>query len=81
MPSSRGSSQPRNRTQVSCIADGFFLQSEPPGKPGPQSEVKTKQNSVCQNKSALPDSPLKYPGKGVTEGGCNCSTSIYETLL
>ena len=24
MPSSRGSSQPRDRTQVSCIADGFF---------------------------------------------------------
>ena len=25
MPSSRGSSQPRDRTQVSCIADGFFI--------------------------------------------------------
>ena len=24
MPSSSGSSRPRNRTQVSCIADGFF---------------------------------------------------------
>ena len=24
MPSSRGSSQPRDGTQVSCIADGFF---------------------------------------------------------
>ena len=24
MPSSRGSSQPRGRTQVSCIAGGFF---------------------------------------------------------
>ena len=24
MPSSRGSSQPRDRTQDSCIADGFF---------------------------------------------------------
>ena len=24
MPSSRGSSQPRDRTQVSCIAGGFF---------------------------------------------------------
>ena len=30
MPSSRGSSKPRDRTQVSCIAGGFF---EPPGKP------------------------------------------------
>ena len=30
--SSRGSSQPRDRTQVSCIRSGFFM-SEPPGKP------------------------------------------------
>ena len=33
MPSSRGSSQIRDQTQVSHIADGFFLPSEPPGKP------------------------------------------------
>ena len=35
MPSSRGSSLPRDRTRVSCIsctADGFFT-AEPPGKP------------------------------------------------
>ena len=35
MPSSRGSTQPRNQTHVSCsscIADGF-LTTEPPGKP------------------------------------------------
>ena len=32
MLSSRGSSQPRDRTQVSCIAGGFFT-SVPPGKP------------------------------------------------
>ena len=29
---SRGSSWPRNRTHISCIADGFFT-VEPPGKP------------------------------------------------
>ena len=29
---SRGSSQPRDQTPVSCIADGFFT-TEPPGKP------------------------------------------------
>ena len=29
---SRGSSQPRNRTRVSCLAGGFFT-TEPPGKP------------------------------------------------
>ena len=32
MPSSRGSSQPRDRTHTSCIAGGFFT-AEPPGKP------------------------------------------------
>ena len=31
MPSSRGSSQSRGRTQVSCIGGGFLL-AEPPGK-------------------------------------------------
>ena len=30
--SSRGSSQPRDYTRVSCIAGGFFI-AEPPGKP------------------------------------------------
>jgi len=32
IPFSRGSSQPRDGTQVSCIAGRFFI-SEPPGKP------------------------------------------------
>ena len=32
MPSSRGSSQPRDRTHVSCIAGSFFT-AEPLGKP------------------------------------------------
>ena len=33
-PFTRRSSQPRNRTQVSCITGGFFfLPAEPPGKP------------------------------------------------
>ena len=32
MPSSRGSSQSMDQTQISLIAGGFFL-SEPPGKP------------------------------------------------
>ena len=31
-PSSRGSSQPRDQTRVSCIAGRFFT-AEPPGKP------------------------------------------------
>ena len=32
MPSSRGSSQPRDQTQISSIAGRFFI-AEPPGKP------------------------------------------------
>ena len=32
MPFSRGSSQPRDQTQVSCTAGRFFT-TEPPGKP------------------------------------------------
>ena len=32
IPFSRGSSQPRDRTQVFPIAGGFFLTAEPPGK-------------------------------------------------
>ena len=32
MPSSRGSSRPRDQTQVSCTASRFFT-TEPPGKP------------------------------------------------
>ena len=34
MSSSRGSSQPKDQTQVSCIAGRFFT-TEPPGKPRP----------------------------------------------
>ena len=32
-PFSRGSYQPRDRTQVSHIAGGFFIPAEPPEKP------------------------------------------------
>ena len=33
LPFSRGSSQPRDQTQVSCIAGRILLLSEPPEKP------------------------------------------------
>ena len=39
MPSSVESSQPRDRTQVSRSARGFFLPSNPPGKPGSEEMV------------------------------------------
>ena len=43
MPSSRGSAQPRNRTQVSCIAGGFFT-AELQGKPSrPRDGIKTER--------------------------------------
>ena len=50
MPSSRGSSQPRDRTHLSCIAGGFFSAS-PPGKPKVQrkeskNKLRRKEN-VC----------------------------------
>ena len=32
-PFSRGSSQPQDRTQVSCTAGGFFTKEKPPGSP------------------------------------------------
>ena len=47
IPSTRGSSQPRDKTCISCSAGGFFT-TEPPEKP--------KYQSLCQNVSIL-----KYP--------------------
>ena len=44
---SRGSSQPRNQTQISCIAIGFFI-SEPPGKPKSLSMI-VKRNQICNS--------------------------------
>ena len=43
MPSSRGSSQPRDWTQVSHIAERL---SEPPGKPNYKKEY---NNAICNN--------------------------------
>ena len=45
MPSSRASSPPRDRTQVSCIAGGFST-AEPSGKPLPESSSGGK-NLFC----------------------------------
>ena len=49
IPSSRGSSQPGDRTQVSCIA-GRFLFLEPPEKP-----KNTGVDSLCLLQGNLPD--------------------------
>ena len=45
IPFSRGSSQPRDGTQVSCIAGGS-LPSEPPGKPSYKSVPSLNMNSL-----------------------------------
>ena len=44
---SRGSSQPRDWTQVPCIAGGFFT-SEPPGKPKSLSMI-VSRNQICNS--------------------------------
>ena len=49
MPSSRGSSRPRDRTRVFCLAGGFFT-TEPPGKciMQPEKEIMNPfQRDVC----------------------------------
>ena len=62
---SRGSSQPRNRTQVSRIVSGFFMPAEPQGKPGKGVTKLSNQFSnfggKCCHTSTLhilPESPL-----------------------
>ena len=53
-PFSSGSSQPRNRTQVSCNASGFFLPAEPQGK----------KSDITQSKENNHDSKQGTTGKG-----------------
>ena len=55
MPSSGGSSQPRDQTQISRIAGGFFT-SEPSGKP-----KDTGVSSLIPSPEDLPD-PGMEPG-------------------
>ena len=44
-PSSRGSSQPRDQTRVSCIAGGFFT-TEPPGMPTKRADDNKQQRPI-----------------------------------
>ena len=56
VPSSRGSSPPRDGTQVSCIAGGiffFFLPSEPPGKPLPSAHRQPRICHLCESVSQI----------------------------
>ena len=57
----RGSSQPRDRTQVSCITGRFFLLSKPPGK----TYKYTYRSTYCITvvvKSLQGNAALEYPG-------------------
>ena len=45
---SRGSSQPRNRTHVSCLAGRFFT-TEPPGKPSYLYSIILKKGESCHS--------------------------------
>ena len=54
MPSSRGSSQPRDWTWILCTADGYFT-AEPPGKPQAKDPTTTKQwGAMCPGQKATP---------------------------
>ena len=63
MPSSRGSLQPRDLTQASCIAGGFLL-SEPPG--------------LSEEASQIVEERRKVKGKGEGEDKPNGRQSFRE---
>ena len=64
-PSSRSSSQPRDQTQVSHIAGGFFTISKTPGKPINQNKLEVvKQEMARINTDILEISELKWMGMG-----------------
>ena len=65
MPPSRESSQPRDRTQFSCIAGRFFT-AEPPGKPKStvlqlkkkkRTLYKEREKMACEGYLKVPRSP------------------------
>ena len=65
-PFSRGSSQPRDRTQVSRIAGGFFLPAEPPGKP---------KNTGVDSLSVL---QWIFPAQELNWGLLHCRWILYQ---
>ena len=51
VPFSRGSSQPRDQTQVSCLKDKFFIPAELLGKPNHIDIWSTRQKVIKTNKT------------------------------
>ena len=66
-PFSRGSSQPRDRTQVSCIAGRFFT-SWATGKPGDHLGSMKKPNVLLSNESLLEKRSLTPWAQGTQLG-------------
>ena len=70
MPSSRGSSRPRDRTRISCISciAGIFFTTEPPGKPTifPAAAAKSLQScpTLCD---PIDGSPPGSPVPGILQ--------------
>ena len=71
-PFSKGSSQPRDITQVSCIAGGFFT-TEPPGK------VKVKVAQSCPTLWDPMQCPWNSPGQNTGVGSLSLLQGIFPT--
>ena len=65
-PFSRGSSQPRDRTQVTCIAGGFFIPAEPKRKP---------KNTGVGSLSFLQQI---FPAQGLNQSLLHCRWFLYQ---
>ena len=64
MPSSRGSSQPKDQTRVSCITGGFFtakLGGKPPGKTKPLPRL-----SFFSSLDVIFSVPMQFQVKGAS---------------
>ena len=68
IPFSRGSSQPRDRTQVSCIAGRFFT-TEFPGKP-----ASTHCDQPCPKRLSCYPPPPEIHTFTTTSGWCYCQS-------
>ena len=82
-PFSRGSSQPRDPTQVSHIAGGFFT-SEPPGKPQGESRGRPLSTSHGSDEINYPRAErMKTGNNSAASHLCNCPAlkTIYLSWL
>ena len=75
VPFSRGSSQPRDRTHISCVVGRFFT-SEPPGKPGTGGQLEV--NGTAEAKMLRISNPFLLIFQALTQvspslGGLICT--------